>query len=67
MHADLSGVYTEAMLRVTDAQRRDQFAMAALTGILSNVLFKGRQDIASEAYAHADAMLTARTPQEADK
>lgn len=39
---------------------RDQFAMAALTGMLSNEELSTIKDIASDAYRYADAMLEAR-------
>jgi hypothetical protein len=39
---------------------RDQFAMAALTGLLSYEYQSSADQIAKEAYAVADAMLAAR-------
>ena len=43
---------------------RDQFAMAALTGLLANPRSHAWPDEASRAYEYADAMLEAREAKE---
>lgn len=62
---------------IVELDSRDQFAMAALTGVMAspgdNVSIGGGQvspsprDIAAEAYRIADAMLEARRPKESPK
>jgi len=46
---------------------RDQFAMAALTGLLSYEYQSSADQIAKEAYAVADAMLAARKEKSNDQ
>jgi hypothetical protein len=48
--------------RTRDIQRRDEFAMAALTGLLAArfITFTDRRFYAETAYALADAMLKQR-------
>ena len=57
---DEAAAYRDAKRAAGRQQLRDEFAMAALTGLLAQGGRGKACDFASEAYACADAMLAAR-------
>lgn len=58
-------MYNNVTYNYQSTELRDQFAMAALTGILSDLDSSGSKDfIATRAYIYADAMLEARKKKE---
>lgn len=50
----------EAVAKVQQGRLRDQFAMAALTGLVSRNRYNSPPDFARDAYAIADAILAER-------
>lgn len=64
--SDLGVVMTNSTPEQQAHTLRDQFAMAALTGILTSGSFLSAERMAEIAYKHADAMLHARIPDPPD-